>query len=364
MKAMRIGYMPLTDAGLLFVAARKGFDHEEGLRFELSPEPSWANLRDKLALGICDAAHMLAPAIVASALALDGFPKPMIAAAALGLDGNAISVAPTLAADIRRRVSGDAREPAGTARALAEIVAERKSKNLPPLRFAHVFPFSAHHYQLRLWLAAGNVDPSDVRLTVTPPPLMEQSVAGGYIDGFCVGEPWNSLAQHAGAAKALHPCRALVKDCPEKALAFPADIAEREPEAPRAAARAVRRAAVWGERAENHAEFCAIIAESLGGRVTPDMVATSLGYGKESEPWLRLDAAATALSGAQALWLYVLMAAAGQTEASEKGAEQAQRAFWPLDGSPPAPSVAALDGALFEPAHWRAALADLSRASG
>ena len=32
---LRIGYMPLTDAGLLFVAAAKGFDREEGLLFEL-----------------------------------------------------------------------------------------------------------------------------------------------------------------------------------------------------------------------------------------------------------------------------------------------------------------------------------------
>ena len=65
-RSLRIGYMPLTDAGLLLVAAAKDFDREEGLRFELAPEPSWANLRDKLALGIYDAAHMLAPAVVAS----------------------------------------------------------------------------------------------------------------------------------------------------------------------------------------------------------------------------------------------------------------------------------------------------------
>ena len=201
-------------------AAAKHFDREEGLRFELTPEPSWANLRDKLALGIYDAAHMLAPAVVASTLGVNGFPAPMIGAVALGLDGNAISVAPALAAALRQRVSGHPADPSDTARALAEVIAERKRAGLPPLRFAHVFPFSSHHYQLRLWLRTGAIEPSDVQLTVTPPPLMQQSITGGYIDGFCVGEPWNSLAQRAGVAEILHPCRALAADCPEKVLAF------------------------------------------------------------------------------------------------------------------------------------------------
>ena len=350
---LRVGYMPLTDAGLLFVAAAKQFDREEGLCFELTPEPSWANLRDKLALGIYDAAHMLAPAVVASTLGVEGFPAPMIGAVALGLDGNAISVAPALAAAMREKISGDPDDAIVTARALAEVVAERKGKNLPPLRFAHVFPYSTHHYQLLLWLRAGGVDPANVRLTVTPPPLMQQSVQGGYIDGFCVGEPWNSLAQRAGVAEICLPCRALVANCPEKALAFPSLSANEAPEAPRAAARVLRRAAAWGEA--NTAEFCAIIAEYLGSGATADMIAASL-----ARKWLRLDVDATALAGPQALWLYVLMAAAGQTKADDGLAALAQQAFWPLDGAPAAPVAPAFNLGAFDPAHWREALATLT----
>jgi NitT/TauT family transport system ATP-binding protein len=264
-RLLRIGFMPLSDAGLLCVAAAKGFDREEGLRFELTPEPSWANLRDKLALGIYDAAHMLAPAVVASALGTDGFPAPMIGAVALGLDGNAISVAPAMAVALREKLSGDPADPRRTGAALAQVVAERAAQGLPPLRFAHVFPYSAHHYQLRLWLRAGGADPDGVRLTVTPPPLMQQAITGGYIDGFCVGEPWNTLAQQSGVAEILHPCRDLTANCPEKVLAFRALEALREPELPRAAARAVRRAALWGEAEENRVEFCRIVAERTGG---------------------------------------------------------------------------------------------------
>ena len=58
-----------------------------------------------------------------------------------------------------------------------------------------VFPFSCHNYQLRDWLESAGVDPDrDVRLVVLPPPLLVDALRSGQIDGFCVGEPWNSLA--------------------------------------------------------------------------------------------------------------------------------------------------------------------------
>jgi NitT/TauT family transport system ATP-binding protein len=359
-KDLRVGYMPLTDSGLLFVAAAKGFDREEGLVFELCAETSWANLRDKLALGIYDAAHMLAPAVVASTLGLDGFAAPMIGAVALGLDGNAISVAPPLATALREKIDGDARDPVVTARALAALVAERRAKGLPPLRFAHVFPFSTHHYQLKLWMRAGGVDPEGVRLTVTPPPLMEESLRGGFVNGFCVGEPWNSLARSSGAAEVLHPCRTLTPDCPEKVLAFRAEAARVEPELPRAAARAVRHAALWGEKPENTEEFCRLIAEALGGDVSPAMIAAVLGRDGKSALWLRLNAESTALSASQALWTYVLIAASGQTEVSEAQAVLAQQAFWAQDGASAPPSAPAFFDGPFDPAQWREVLAALS----
>jgi NitT/TauT family transport system ATP-binding protein len=342
-RPLRIGFMPLTDAGLLFIAAAKGFDREEGLLFDLHPETSWANLRDKLAVGIYDAAHMLAPAVVASTLGLDGFAAPMIGAVALGLDGNAISVAPGLAAALREKIDGDPAEPAVTARALAAVVADRRARGLPALRFAHVFPYSTHHYQLKLWMRLGNVDPEGVRLTVTPPPLMGESLRGGFVNGFCVGEPWNSLARDAGEAEILHPCRVLTPDCPEKTLAFRAAAARDDEELPRAAARAIRLAALWGEQPGNAGEFCRLSAEGLrdhvpGACVTPAMIAAALGEDGKSEPWLRFDAEATALAASQALWLYVLIAANSQAPASEKLAEQARQSFWPQDGAPPAPS--------------------------
>jgi NitT/TauT family transport system ATP-binding protein len=348
-RPLRIGYLPLLDAGLLLVAAAKGFDAEEGLKFELRREASWANLRDKLSLGIYDAAHMLAPAVVASALGLGGFVAPMIGACALGLDGNAVSVSPQLAGHLPLGA-------AASASALRELSLRSRASGLPPLRFAHVFPYSAHHYLLLLWLRMAHIEKREVRLTVTPPPLMRESVTGYYIDGFCVGEPWNSLAQEAGAAKVLFPCVELIRNCPEKVLAFRRETAEQAPEVVEAAARAVRRAALWGQAAENHAEFCALIAGGLEGGALPHHVAHAIAP-PTGEAWLRLDAAATALAPEQALFLLALMAFAGQTAPTEVNAAHAGAAFRAFGGAPAQPQSFGLPR---DPADWRAVFAALT----
>ncbi|MFD0936884.1 ABC transporter substrate-binding protein, partial [Methylobacterium trifolii] len=63
---LHLGYVPLCDAAPLIAAHEMGFARAEGLELDLSPEPSWATLRDRLALGHLDAAHMLAPLALAS----------------------------------------------------------------------------------------------------------------------------------------------------------------------------------------------------------------------------------------------------------------------------------------------------------
>jgi two-component system, oxyanion-binding sensor len=115
------------------------------------------------------------------------------------------------------------------------------------LTFGHVFPFSSHHYQLRLWLRAGHLDPDeDVRLVVVPPPFMVWTLRKGQLDGFCVGEPWNSLAVAAGAGTILHQGPDIVRDCPEKVLAFRAEWARSHGDDVRALAAAVGDASRWG----------------------------------------------------------------------------------------------------------------------
>ena len=63
---LRIGFIPLVDCAPLIVAHEKGFAAAEGLRLDLVRETSWANIRDRVALGHFDAAHMLAPMTIAA----------------------------------------------------------------------------------------------------------------------------------------------------------------------------------------------------------------------------------------------------------------------------------------------------------
>ncbi|MCG7911301.1 MAG: ABC transporter substrate-binding protein, partial [Candidatus Thiodiazotropha taylori] len=69
------------------MAKEKGFFHQQGLNVELSRENSWANIRDKVGIGMLDGAQMLAAMPLASALGVSGS-VPMITGMSLDLNGN------------------------------------------------------------------------------------------------------------------------------------------------------------------------------------------------------------------------------------------------------------------------------------
>ena len=175
---LRIGFIPLCDATALIVAVDKGFAAAEGLDIELVREVSWSNIRDKLNIGLFDAAHLIAPVAIASSLGIGHVKVPIVAPFGLGVNGNAITVSPALygaiaaaAAELASEASGqrggNILDPMVSARALARVVAGRKAKGEEPLTFGMTFPFSTHNYHLRFWMAAGGVDPDeDVRLVV------------------------------------------------------------------------------------------------------------------------------------------------------------------------------------------------------
>ncbi len=205
MTRLRIGFIPLADATALLIAVDKGFAAAEGLDIELVREVSWSNIRDKLNIGLFDAAHLIAPVAIASSLGLGHIKVPIVAPFGLGVNGNAITVSPALHSALRDAADGDMRNPMVTAIALSKVVAARKAKGQEPLTFGMTFPFSTHNYHIRFWMAAGGVDPDeDVRLVVLPPPYMVESLQNGHVDGFCVGAPWNSVAVDLGIGHILH----------------------------------------------------------------------------------------------------------------------------------------------------------------
>ena len=257
-----LGFIPLLDCASLVATVERGFAAEEGLDVALVRETSWANIRDRLIVGHFDAAHMLGPMAVACTLGVGHIKVPVAAPLALGYGGNAITVTTRL----WEQMLGAGAVPGGTpsiqGRALKQVLAERAAAQQPPLTFGMVYPFSCHNFLLRYWLAACGIDPDrDVRLVVIPPPFLVDAMRMGQIDGFCVGEPWNSVAVHAEVGAIVTPTTAIWPHSGEKVLACRREWAEQHPRQLAALVRAVRRASQWSEKPEHFAELARLLAQ-------------------------------------------------------------------------------------------------------
>ena len=141
------------------------------------------------------------------------------------------------------------------ATALAAVIAEQRERGGRRPIFAHVFPFSAHHYELRMWLASADIDPdNDVQLCVVPPSQMVSELESGRIDGYCVGEPWNEVALQRGVGVAVASKHEIWNNSPEKVLGVTRDWAQEHPNTHRAMVAAMIEAARWLDVEENRHE--------------------------------------------------------------------------------------------------------------
>ncbi len=242
---IRLGILPLADALPLVVALKKGFFAAHGLQVELSIERAWAAVRDKVSTGVLTGAQMLAPMPIAAALGIDGVGVPMVTAMGLNLNGNAITVSHKLF-EAMRATGIEPRGPAASAQALAKVVAADRAAGKRQLIFAHVFPFSTHHYELRMWLESAGIDPdADVLLRVVPPPRMVEELAAGRIDGFCVGAPWGDVANEQGSGIQVASKHQIWNNSPEKVLAVTRAWADANPRTLRRLVAALIDAARW-----------------------------------------------------------------------------------------------------------------------
>lgn len=294
MDRVRLGIVPLTDCAPIAVARELGLFRKWGLEVAISREPSWANIRDKVAIGALDGAQMLAALPLASALGLGGIAKPLLTALNLGLNGNAITLSAALWQQILYAHPAAAVERPLTARGLRTVIEQRKSVGAPPLTFAVTFPFSSHNYLPRYWLAAGGIDPDrDVRLTVVPPPLMVAKLEARHIDGFCVGAPWNQRAVELGIGRIAVCSYEIWHNHPEKVFGVTRDWAERHPNTHRALLAAIIEAAEWLDEPANRPEAARILVSRGYVDVPESIVARSLigeiRYGHDEAPRISRD---------------------------------------------------------------------------
>jgi NitT/TauT family transport system ATP-binding protein len=320
------GFMPLTDSLLLVVARERGFAGAEGVDLTLIRETSWANIRDRVAVGHFDVAHMLAPMPLAATLGLTPIAVPLIAPMALGLGGNAVTVSPRLWEKMKAAGAPDDYAPGPVGRALAGVVEGTERR----LRFGVVHPHSAHNYELRYWMAASGIDPDRaVEIVVLPPPLMPDAIRTGGIDGYCVGEPWSSVAVAAGTGRIATIKAAIWPRSPEKVLGTTETWAGHNTEALAALLRALHYAAEWCGDAANHAEAAALLArpEYLG--VPAELIGRALAGSIVPEFFVPAAHHATYPCPTHALWFYSQMVRWGDVRHTARNAELVEGTFRP-----------------------------------
>jgi ABC-type nitrate/sulfonate/bicarbonate transport system substrate-binding protein len=212
---IRIGFVPLNDAAPFLIAQELDLFGDYGLNVQLSRELGWASIRDKVATGELTAAQsilglpmaMFSPESPSSS-------QPFIAPLITSLQGNAI----TIAKHFRD-------EGYQTPRSIMHW--HRDKGTARPLTFAIVSRYSSHHILIRQWLKSDGIDPdTDVNLVVLPPPQMVHHLKAGHIDGYCVGEPWNSIGIMAGSGFCVATSAEISPYHPEKLLMISRQFAE------------------------------------------------------------------------------------------------------------------------------------------
>ncbi len=272
---LQLGFIPLTDCAPLVVALEKGFFQEEGLfQVTLSREPSWKAIAKGVAEGRLDAAQMVAGMPLGMTIGAGrSQPIPMVSAMVLSRNGNAITLSNKFS-------------QVDNVRDLKAAI----SKTPDTIHsFGMVHPASMHNLLLRYWLASGEIDPDqDVNLLVIPPSQMVHSLKAGNIDGYCVGEPWNSLAVNQNLGFVIATDLDIWNGHPEKVLGVREDWVAKYPQTHLALIKALLRACEYCDDPRNRQEILDLLIkpEYLGpaSEYTRPGFIDPYYYGREREP--------------------------------------------------------------------------------
>src|SRR4028118_1804415 len=247
---LEIGFIPLTDCAPLVVAKEKGFFEKYGLEeVTLSREPSWKAIAKGISTGRLDAAQMVAGMPLTLTMgAGNNPPVPTVTALTLSRNGNAITLS-------KRLYDQGVRTLADFKAAIAETPDKVHTLGM-------VYPSSMHNLMLRYWLASGGIDPDrDVALTVIPPPQMVANLKAGNIDGFCVGEPWNSRAVNEGHGFVIATDLDIFPGHIEKVLGVREEWANQYPQTHLALVKALLEACEYCDDARNREEILGLLTQ-------------------------------------------------------------------------------------------------------
>ncbi len=271
---LEIGFVPLTACAPLAVAKEKGFFKKHGLdEVNLVRETSWRGIVDGMVGGYLDAAQM--PSGMPLWLTLGGHqdqPLSVVSALTMTRNGNGITL------DKRFYDQG--------IHTLADFKKMLLDSPERQHRMGLVHPSSMHNLLLRYWLASGGIDPDkDVSLTSIPPAQMIVDLQAGTIDGFCVGEPWNTRAAMEGVGFTVATDLELWPGHPGKVLGVREDWANAYPNTHVALVKALLDAGQYCADPANEKE----VREILSQRAYVGTDKAYIHLGNQNEAVCRLD---------------------------------------------------------------------------
>jgi nitrate/nitrite transport system substrate-binding protein len=235
-KSLKIGFIPITCATPIIMAAPMGFYQKHGLEVEVVKTAGWAVIRDKTLNKEYDAAHMLAPMPLAISLGVGSNPVPYTVPAIENINGQAITLA------MKHKNNRDPR-------------------NWKGFKFAVPFDYSMHNYLLRYYLAEHGLDPDiDVQIRAVPPPEMVANLRADNIDGYLGPDPMNQRAVYDGVGFIHILSKNIWDGHPCCAFAASREFITTMPNTYAALLRAIVDATGYAHKADNRKEIAAAIA--------------------------------------------------------------------------------------------------------
>ena len=290
---LRFGFIKLTDMAPIAVAYENGYFEDEGLYVTIEAQANWKVLLDGVIDGRLDGAHMLAGQPLAATICY-GTKAHIVTPFSMDLNGNAITVSNHIWEQMKEYVPVEDGKPVHPIKAdYMKPIVDKFTEAGKPFKVGMVFPVSTHNYELRYWLAAGNIHPgyyaphkgdssgtlnAQALLSVTPPPQMPATLEAGTIQGYCVGEPWNQQAVFKGIGVPVITDYEIWKNNPEKVFGMTKEFTEQYPNTTARVVKALIRAAKWLDENDNANRPAAvkILAQSNYVGADYDVIANSM----------------------------------------------------------------------------------------
>ncbi|MCP5047239.1 MAG: ABC transporter substrate-binding protein, partial [bacterium] len=171
---LEIALIPVICSAPLLYAHSHGFFARNGLEVKLLPAPGWSGIKNLMAYGKVDAAHMPAPMPLACSLGIDGKQADIRLSAIQNINGQALTLA-------------------------KKHLGIKNVQDMKGFTFGVPYRFSMNYYLLAYFLAANGIDPlKDVTIKEIAPPGMPHYLKKGWVDGVFAPGPFNQVPVYQG----------------------------------------------------------------------------------------------------------------------------------------------------------------------